>query len=157
MSCLSASISLLHLLRDILVFGDIEMKKIEHIGIAVKDIHKSNIVFEKIFGKKNYKQEVVESEGVVTSFFQIGESKIELVASSKKDSPIDRFLNKNRQGVHHIAFSVKDISKEMKRLQAIGFSLLNETPKKGADNKLICFLDPRETEGVLIELCQEIQ
>jgi len=131
------------------------MKKIEHIGIAVNDIRKSNKVFEKIFGKKNYKQEIVESEGVVTSFFQIGESKIELVSSLREDSPIAKFLKKNKQSVHHIAFSVKNLAKEMKRLQACGFSLLNEVPKEGADNKLICFLDPRETEGVLIELCQE--
>jgi len=133
------------------------MKKIEHIGIAVKDIEASNKVFTKIFGKDNYKSEAVVSEGVVTSFFQVGENKIELVAASNEDSPIAKYLIKNREGMHHIAFDVDDIEKEMKRLQNEGIRTLNEAPKKGADNKLICFLHPKDTNGVLIELCQEIK
>jgi len=132
------------------------MKKIEHIGIAVKDINKSNDLFAKIFGKENYKSEIVESEGVTTSFFQIGESKIELVAASNTESPISKYLEKNREGMHHIAFDVEDIEKEMERLKSEGIRLLSDSPKKGADNKLICFLHPKDTNGVLIELCQEI-
>jgi methylmalonyl-CoA/ethylmalonyl-CoA epimerase len=132
------------------------MKKIEHIGIAVKDINKSNDLFAKIFGKENYKSEIVESEGVTTSFFQIGESKIELVAASNTESPIAKYLEKNREGMHHIAFDVEDIEKEMERLKNEGIRLLSDSPKKGADNKLICFLHPKDTNGVLIELCQEI-
>ena len=132
------------------------MKKIEHIGIAVKDINKSNDLFAKIFGKENYKSEIVESEGVTTSFFQIGESKIELVAASNTESPISKYLEKNREGMHHIAFEVEDIEKEMERLKTEGIRLLSDSPKKGADNKLICFLHPKDTNGVLIELCQEI-
>ena len=132
------------------------MKKIEHIGIAVSDIEKSNKVFEKIFGKENYKSEKVESEGVVTSFFQIGENKIELVESINPDSPISKYLQKNREGMHHIAFEVEDIEKEMERLKKEGIRLINDAPKKGADNKLICFLHPKDTNGILIELCQEI-
>lgn len=133
------------------------MRKIEHIGIAVSDIDSSNKVFEKIFGKENYKSEKVESEGVVTSFFQIGENKIELVAASNSDSPISKFLAKNKEGMHHIAFAVDNIQAEMKRLKNQGITLLNDEPKKGADNKLICFLHPKDTNGVLIELCQEIK
>ena len=132
------------------------MKRIEHIGIAVSDIENSNKVFEKIFGKENFKEEKVESEGVITSFFQIGENKIELVAATNTDSPISKYLEKNREGMHHIAFDVEDIEKEMDRLKNEGIRLLNDTPKKGADNKLICFLHPKDTNGVLIELCQEI-
>jgi len=132
------------------------MKKIEHIGIAVKDINKSNDLFAKIFSKENYKSEIVESEGVTTSFFQIGESKIELVAASNTESPISKYLEKNREGMHHIAFDVEDIEKEMERLKNEGIRLLSDSPKKGADNKLICFLHPKDTNGVLIELCQEI-
>lgn len=132
------------------------MKKIEHIGIAVTDINKSNELFSKIFGKENYKSETVESEGVTTSFFQIGESKIELVSATNSDSPISKYLQKNREGMHHISFVVEDIISEMARLKIEGIRLLNDTPKKGADNKLICFLHPKDTNGVLIELCQEI-
>ena len=132
------------------------MRKIEHIGIAVKDIEASNKVFSKIFGKNNYKSEAVVSEGVVTSFFQIGENKIELVAASNEDSPIAKYLSKNREGMHHIAFDVENIEKEMERLQSEGIRTLNDQPKQGADNKLICFLHPKDTNGVLIELCQEI-
>ena len=133
------------------------MRNIDHIGIAVKDIEASNKVFSTIFGKENYKAEKVESEGVVTSFFQIGESKIELVAATNLDSPIAKYLGKNRESLHHIAFDVEDIEKEMKRLQNAGIRTLNDKPKKGADNKLICFLHPKDTNGVLIELCQEIK
>ena len=132
------------------------MKKIEHIGIAVTDINKSNELFSKIFGKENYKSEIVESDGVITSFFQIGENKIELVESSNPESPISKYLQKNREGMHHIAFDVEDIEKEMERLKEEGIRLINDTPKKGADNKIICFLHPKDTNGVLIELCQEI-
>ena len=132
------------------------MKKIEHIGIAVNDINKSNELFSKIFGKQNYKSEIVESESVITSFFQIGENKIELVEAKNTDSPISKYLQKNREGMHHIAFEVEDIEKEMKRLKKEGIKLINDNPKKGADNKLICFLHPKDTNGVLIELCQEI-
>ena len=133
------------------------MKKIEHIGIAVKDIEASNKVFATIFGKESYKSEKVESEGVVTSFFQIGESKIELVAATTEESQIFKCLEKWGEGMHHVAFAVEDIKKEMKRLQNAGIRTLNEKPKKGADNKLICFLHPKDTNGVLIELCQEIK
>ena len=133
------------------------MQKIEHIGIAVDDIDKSNALFSKIFGKENFKSEIVESEGVVTSFFQIGDSKIELVAATNTESPIAKYLTNNRAGMHHIAFDVDDINKEMMRLKREGIRLLNEIPKKGADNKLICFLHPKDTNGVLIELCQEIK
>ena len=133
------------------------MQKIEHIGIAVGDIEASNKLFAKIFGKDSYKSEKVSSEGVITSFFQIGESKIELVAATNDKSPISKYLSNNKEGVHHISFAVNDIEKEMKRLKKEGIRLLNETPKNGADNKLICFLHPKDTNGVLIELCQEIK
>ena len=132
------------------------MRKIEHIGIAVHDIEASNKVFTKIFGKESYKSESVETESVITSFFQVGESKIELVAATNQNSPIAKYLTKNREGMHHIAFDVQDIKAEMKRLQSEGIRTLNEQPKQGADNKLICFLHPKDTNGVLIELCQEI-
>ena len=133
------------------------MQKIEHIGIAVGDIEASNKLFAKIFGKDSYKSEKVISEGVITSFFQIGESKIELVAATNDNSPISKYLSNNKEGMHHISFAVNDIEKEMKRLKKEGIRLLNETPKNGADNKLICFLHPKDTNGVLIELCQEIK
>ena len=132
------------------------MRKIEHIGIAVHDIEASNKVFTKIFGIESYKSESVESESVVTSFFLVGESKIELVAATNQDSSIAKYLAKNREGMHHIAFDVVDIKAEMKRLQSEGIRTLNDQPKHGADNKLICFLHPKDTNGVLIELCQEI-
>ena len=133
------------------------MQKIEHIGIAVDDIDKSNALFSKIFGKANYKSEIVESEGVITSFFKIGDSKIELVAATNSEGPIAKYLEKNREGMHHIAFDVEDIEKEMIRLKNEGVRILNEKPKQGADNKLICFLHPKDTNGVLIELCQQVQ
>jgi len=132
------------------------MKKIEHIGIAVNDIKESNILFSKIFGKEAYKCEQVDSEGVITSFFEMGESKIELVAATTDTSPIKKFLSNHSQGLHHIAFFVDDIKLEMDRLRSEGIRLLNETPKNGSDNKLICFLNPKDTHGVLIEICQEI-
>ena len=132
------------------------MIKIEHIGIAVQDIEASNKVFTKIFGKESYKSESVESESVITSFFHVGGSKIELVAATNKNGPIAKYLAKNREGMHHIAFDVADIKAEMIRLQSEGIRTLNDQPKQGADNKLICFLHPKDTNGVLIELCQEI-
>jgi methylmalonyl-CoA/ethylmalonyl-CoA epimerase len=133
------------------------MLKVEHIGIAVKDLQSANNLFAKLFGKEHYKIESVESEGVSTSFFMMGETKIELLEATQPDSPIAKFIEKRGEGIHHIAFEVADIEAEMKRLQAEGFTLLNETPKKGADNKLICFLHPKSTNGVLVELCQEIK
>jgi methylmalonyl-CoA/ethylmalonyl-CoA epimerase len=131
------------------------MLKIEHIGIAVKDLNNSNELFKKLFGQAHYKTEEVQSEGVNTSFFQIGENKIELLVATNLDSPIAKFIEKKGEGIHHIAFDVADIRAEMKRLEAEGFVLLNQEPKPGADNKLVCFLHPKGTNGVLIELCQE--
>jgi methylmalonyl-CoA/ethylmalonyl-CoA epimerase len=133
------------------------MKKIEHLGIAVKSLEASNELFSKLFGATPYKSEAVESEGVTTSFFRMGESKIELLEATNSDSPIAKFIEKKGEGIHHIAFDVEDIHAEMKRLAAEGFTLLNAEPKKGADNKLVCFLHPKTTNGVLIELCQEIR
>ncbi|HIE73339.1 MAG TPA: methylmalonyl-CoA epimerase [Flavobacteriales bacterium] len=130
------------------------MKKIEHIGIAVEDMAKAEKIFSTIFGKNAYKWEEVISESVKTTFFKIGESKIELVSATNTESPIAKFLEKNREGMHHIAFAVEDIEKEMERLKKEGIRLLNDNPKTGADNKLICFLHPKDTAGVLIELCQ---
>ena len=132
------------------------MKKIEHIGIAVKDLDTSNKVFEALFGKEPYKTEFVESEHVITSFFKSGPNKIELLQATEDNSPIAKFIEKRGEGIHHIAFAVDDIEKEIKRLKKSGFVLINETPKKGADNKLIVFLHPKSTNGVLIELCQDI-
>ena len=131
------------------------MLKIEHIGIAVKDLNNSNELFKKLFGQAHYKTEEVQSEGVNTSFFQIGENKIELLVATSPDSPIAKFIEKKGEGIHHIAFDVADIRAEMKRLEGEGFVLLNQEPKLGADNKLVCFLHPKGTNGVLIELCQE--
>lgn len=133
------------------------MRKIEHIGIAVKDLEVSNLVFEKLFGAPAYKFEEVESEGVTTSFFMNGPNKIELLAATNPDSPIAKFLEKKGEGIHHIAFDVEDILTEIARLKNEGFIVLNEIPKKGADNKLVAFLHPKSTNGVLIELCQEIK
>ena len=132
------------------------MEKIEHIGIAVRDIKASNLIFEKLLGVPSYKMEEVTTEGVLTSFFQIGASKIELLEATRDDSPIAKFIEKRGEGIHHIAFEVADIIAEMERLQAEGFVLLNEKPKKGADNKWVCFLHPKGTNGVLVELCQTI-
>lgn len=133
------------------------MKKIEHIGIAVKSLETSNDLFTKLFGKAPYKTEVVESEGVSTSFFLTGDNKIELLEATNPESPIAKFIEKKGEGIHHIAFDVDDIVAEMKRLESEGFVLLNKEPKPGADNKLVCFLHPKSTNGVLIELCQEIR
>ena len=131
------------------------MRKIEHIGIAVKSIEMSNELFKKLLGVGHYKMEEVVTEGVLTSFFQVGDSKIELLEATREDSPIAKFIEKKGEGIHHIAFDVVDIQAEMARLQAEGFTLLNAEPKRGADNKLVCFLHPKGTNGVLVELCQE--
>lgn len=132
------------------------MQKIEHIGIAVEDLEASNTIFEKLLGVSSYKTEEVESEGVRTSFFRNGPNKIELLEATSEDSTIAKFINKRGEGVHHIAFAVEDLNKEMKRLQDEGFKILPGFPKKGADNKLVAFLHPKATNGVLIELCQDI-
>ena len=132
------------------------MQKIEHIGIAVKDLKTSNLIFEKLFGAPAYKEEEVLSEGVKTSFFINGPNKIELLEATNSESPIAKFLEKKGEGKHHIAIAVENIENEIARLKNEGFIVLNEVPKKGADNKLVCFLHPKSTNGVLIELCQEI-
>lgn len=131
------------------------MKKIEHIGIAVKDIRASNQLFAAIFGTDAYKSESVESEGVTTSFFQVGPNKIELLEATNPDSPIAKFIEKRGEGIHHIAFEVDDIAAEIERLKGEGFTLLHQEAKAGADNKLIAFMHPKSSNGVLIELCQE--
>ena len=131
------------------------MNKIEHIGIAVKDLAASNLLFEKLLGAAHYKVEEVASEGVKTSFFKVGPNKIELLEASSADSPIAKFIEKKGEGIHHIAFEVSDIVAEIARLKGEGFLVLNETPKRGADNKLVAFLHPRSSNGVLVELCQE--
>lgn len=133
------------------------MKKIEHIGIAVNDLDAGNDLYKKLLGSAHYKIEEVASEGVRTSFFQAGPNKIELLEATAATSPIARFLEKKGEGIHHIAFAVEDIVAEMARLKEEGFTLLNETPKKGADNKLVAFVHPKTAGGVLIELCQEIR
>lgn len=133
------------------------MEKIEHLGIAVKNLESSEKLFSSLLGVAPYKRESVESEGVTTSFFKVGESKIELLEATKSDSPIAKFLEKKGEGIHHIAFNVSDIMSEMKRLESEGFTLLNSEPKKGADNKLVCFLHPKGTNGVLVELCEDLK
>ncbi len=132
------------------------MNKIEHLGIAVKDLEASNELFAKLLGAPHYKIEEVASEGVKTSFFKSGPNKIELLEATREDSAIAKFIDKKGEGIHHVAFAVKNIEEEIKRLKKEGFTILNETPKKGADNKLVAFLHPKTTNGVLIELCQEI-
>jgi len=132
------------------------MLKVEHIGIAVKDLQNSNLLFTKLFNSSPYKEEAVASEGVSTSFFKMGDTKIELLEATNENSAIAKFLSKKGEGIHHIAYEVADIKSEMKRLSKEGFQLLNEKPKKGADNKWVCFLHPKTTNGVLIELCQEM-
>lgn len=132
------------------------MTKIEHIGIAVANLEASNLLFGKLFGNPPYKEEEVISEGVKTSFFMNGPNKIELLEATNPDSPIAKFLEKKGEGIHHIAFAVEDINLEIDRLKKEGFVVLNDIPKKGADNKLVAFLHPKGTNGVLIELCQEI-
>ena len=131
------------------------MKKIEHIGIAVKDLNSANNIYSKLLNTSPYKMEKVDSENVNTSFFQVGESKIELLEGTSPDSPISKFIEKRGEGVHHIAFEVDDIEKEIARLTKEGFQMIHEKPKDGADNKLIAFLHPKSSNGVLIELCQE--
>lgn len=133
------------------------MQNAEHIGIAVKDLSASIPLFEKLLNTKCYKKEIVESENVTTAFFKPGETKIELLESIDPNGIIARFIEKKGEGIHHIAFEVDDIEAEMQRLKQEGFILLNETPKAGADNKLVCFLHPRHTNGVLIELCMSIE
>ena len=133
------------------------MIKIEHIGIAVKDLEVSNLIFEKLLGTPSYKSEEVVSEGVKTSFFMNGPNKIELLEATNPDSPIAKFIEKKGEGIHHIAFDVEDIVSEIARLKAEGFVVINEIPKKGADNKWVAFLHPKSTNGVLIELCQEMK
>lgn len=132
------------------------MKKIEHIGIAVKNLENADQLFEALLGGKGYKTEEVESEGVNTSFYRVGESKVELLEATNEDSAIAKFIDRKGEGIHHIAFEVEDIHAEMERLRKEGFRLLNEAPKKGADNKLVCFVHPKSANGVLVELCQEI-
>ena len=131
--------------------------KLEHIGIAVKNLETSNALFASLFGKKHYKIEEVASEFVKTSFFKTGASKIELLEASDPNSAIAKFIEKKGEGIHHIAFEVKDIRAEMKRLEAEGFKILNKAPKRGADNKLVCFIHPKTANGVLVELCQTIK
>ncbi|MFL1010511.1 methylmalonyl-CoA epimerase [Flavisericum labens] len=133
------------------------MNKIEHIGIAVKSLKDSNELFSKLFGEPHYKIEEVVSEGVNTSFFIVGGNKVELLEATKEDSPIARFIDKKGEGIHHIAFAVDDINSEIERLKKEGFVVLNDIPKQGADNKLVAFLHPKSTNGVLIELCQDIK
>ena len=131
--------------------------KIEHLGIAVKSLGFSDDLFAKLLGKENYKHENVEREGVETSFFAVGESKIELLEAANPESPIAKFIEKKGEGIHHIAFGVEDIFSEIERLKAEGFQFIAEEPKDGADNKLVVFLHPKSTNGVLVELCQEKQ
>lgn len=130
---------------------------VEHIGIAVKSLTEANSRYEALLGVPPYKQEVVEREGVTTSFFRVGSTKIELLEATRLDSPIAKFIEKRGEGIHHIAYEVADIHAEMARLQAEGFTLLGEEPKPGADNKLVCFLHPKSAHGVLVELCQEME
>jgi methylmalonyl-CoA/ethylmalonyl-CoA epimerase len=133
------------------------MEKLEHIGIAVKNLDQANAQFAKLLGREHYKVEEVESEGVKTSFFEIGGVKIELLEASREDSPIAKFIEKRGEGIHHLAFEVANINQSVQHYQQQGFSPINPEPKKGADNKMICFLHPKTTGGVLIELCQEIR
>ncbi|MBX3164947.1 MAG: methylmalonyl-CoA epimerase [Bacteroidetes bacterium] len=131
------------------------MQKIEHIGIAVKNLETSNELFKKLFGNSHYKIEAVESEGVSTSFFMLGETKIELLQATNNESSIAKFIEKKGEGIHHIAYAVNNIEAEMQRLKNEGFELINAQPKDGADNKRICFLHPKTTNGVLVELCED--
>lgn len=133
------------------------MKNIEHVGIAVKDLEQACLTYEKLLNTTCYKKEIVESEGVETAFFLTGTNKVELLGALTDESPIANFLSKRGEGIHHIAFAVEDIHLEMERLKNEGFRLLNDSPKKGADNKLICFVHPKDSSGVLIELCQEMK
>lgn len=132
------------------------MEKIEHIGIAVQSLNKSIPLFEKLLGTKCYKTEEILSEMVNTAFFKTGESKVELLEGTEENSVISRFIAKKGEGIHHIAFGVKNIEEEINRLKSSGFDFINDVPKKGADNKMVCFLHPKNTNGILVELCQEI-
>lgn len=131
------------------------MKKLEHIGIAVSNLEESNLLFERLLGVAHYKIEEVASEGVRTSFFKVGDLKIELLEATRPDSPIAKFIEKKGEGVHHLAFATDDIQSQITNFKSEGFQVLNETPKEGADNKLISFLHPKTTNSVLIELCQD--
>lgn len=133
------------------------MNKIEHIGIAVKSLESANDLYTNLLGEPPYKSEAVESENVTTSFFKNGPNKIELLAATDSNSAIAKFIEKKGEGIHHIAFAVDNIYEEMERLKKAGFQLLSDTPKKGADNKLVCFVHPKSANGVLVELCQEIK
>lgn len=133
------------------------MIKIEHIGIAVKDLETTNALYAKLFGESHYKEEKVESESVTTSFFRVGTNKIELLQADSEESSIYKFIERKKEGVHHIAFLVDDIHYEIARLKKEGFIFINDEPKEGADNKLICFIHPKSANGVLIELCQNIK
>ena len=130
------------------------MKRLEHIGIAVTNLEAANKLFAALLGKKHYKIEEVVSEKVRTSFFKTGQSKVELLQATAPDSPIARFIEKRGEGIHHIAFEVEDIRSEIQRLEKEGFRILNKEPKRGADNKLVCFIHPKSANGVLVELCQ---
>ena len=132
------------------------MQKLEHIGIAVKNLESANRLFAKLLGKTHYKIESVDSEGVRTSFFELSGLKIELLEATNPDSPIARFIEKKGEGIHHLAFEVDNVNERMQQYAEDGFELINKEPKAGADNKMICFLHPKSTNGVLIELCQEI-
>jgi methylmalonyl-CoA/ethylmalonyl-CoA epimerase len=133
------------------------IKKIEHIGIAVKSIEQANDIYTKLLGNKPYKSEEVESEMVITSFYKTGDGKVELLEAKSPESAISKFIEKKGEGLHHIAFEVDDIVAEMENLKKLGFVLLSDKPKRGADNKLICFVHPKSANGVLVELCQEIK
>ncbi|MBN9313512.1 MAG: methylmalonyl-CoA epimerase [Chryseobacterium sp. 39-10] len=129
--------------------------KIEHLGIAVKSLQEADDLFARLLGKENYKHESVEREGVITSFYNVGDSKIELLEASNPESPISKFIEKRGEGIHHIAFGVDNILDEIERLKGLGFVFISEEPKDGADNKRVVFLHPKCTNGVLVELCQE--
>ena len=132
------------------------IKKIEHLGIAVKDLNKSNELFKKLLGEQSYKTEAVDSESVTTSFFKVGNQKIELLEASEPNSTIARFIERRGEGMHHLAFHVESIDEEIERLEKEGFEFVSKIPTKGADNKMVVFLHPKTTNGVLVELCQEI-
>ena len=132
------------------------IKKIEPLGIAVKDLNKSNELFKKLLGEQSYKTEAVDSESVTTSFFKVGDQKIELLEASKPNSAIARFIERRGEGMHHLAFHVENIDEEIERLEKEGFEFVSKIPTKGADNKMVVFLHPKTTNGVLVELCQEI-
>ena len=140
-----------------LIYFSSMINKVEHLGIAVKDIDSSNKLFAKLLGKQHYKTESIESESVITSFFKIGEQKIELLQSTDETGPIAKFIEKRKEGIHHLALHVDNIVEEVKRLKKEGFEFISETPKNGADNKIIVFLHPKTTNGVLIELCQNTE